>query len=110
MAVSEFVTSFRSSGRDLIEDVRGLVAEVIGLFGVVRSNAVGDVEHPLIQKVPYKDDGSGSFYFGLQQVQWMPLGRPCLDVIEVQIGNIQGVLVNLGSGKTITTFRFQRTV
>ena len=76
---------------------------------VVRSNAVGDMEHPLIQQVPYKDDGSGSFYFEPQQVQWMPLGRPYLDVIEVQIGSSQRALVNFGSGKTIITFRFRRT-
>ena len=68
---------------------------------VVQGNAVGDKEHPLIQQVAYKDDGS--FNFEPQQVQWMPLGRRYLDVIEVQIGSSQGVLVDFGSGKTIVT-------
>ena len=77
---------------------------------VVQSNALHNIEHPLIQQVPYKGDGSGLFYFEPQQVQWMPLGRPYLEVIEVQIGSSQGSLVNFGSGKTIVTFQFRRTV
>ena len=78
--------------------------------GVVRSNAVGDTEHPLVQEVLYKSDGSGTLYFEPQQVQWMPLGRPYLDVIEVQLADSQGSLVNFGSGKTIITFQLWKRV
>ena len=38
---------------------------------VVRSNVVGDTEHPLLQEVPYKCNGSGSTYFEHLHVQWV---------------------------------------
>ena len=77
---------------------------------VVWSNAVGYTEHHLVQELPYKNEGSGSFYFEPKQVKWMPLGRPYFDVIEVQIADSQGALVTFGSGKTIVTFRFWKIV
>ena len=52
---------------------------------VVRSNVVGDMEQPLVVEVPYKCHGSGSTYFEPLQVQWIPLRRLFLDVVEVQL-------------------------
>ena len=48
---------------------------------IVGSNVVDDTEHPLVQEVMYKRDGSWSVYFEPLHVQWMAVHRPYLDVI-----------------------------
>ena len=75
---------------------------------VVPSNLVGDTKHPLVQEVAHKGDGSGSLYFKPLHVQWMPVRRPYLDVIEVQLAESNEALVKVGPGKTIVTYQFRR--
>ena len=73
---------------------------------VVRSNLVGDTEHPLVREVAYKCYGLGSVYFEPLHVQWMPVLRLYMDMIEVQLAESNGALLKFGPGKTIVTFRF----
>ena len=76
--------------------------------GLVLSNVVGDTEHPLVREVPYKRNGSGSTYLEPLHVQWIPVRRPFLDVVEVQLAESSGGLVTFGPGQTIVTFQFRR--
>ena len=77
---------------------------------VMRHNVVGDMQHCLVREVAYKHDGSGSYYFEAQQVQWMPLGSPHVNVIEVEIAETDGTLVKFGPGRTIATLQFRQRV
>ena len=65
---------------------------------VMCHNVVGDMPHSLVREVAYKHDGSGSYYFEPQQVQWMPLGSPHVNVVEVQIAEMDVTLVKFGPG------------
>ena len=75
---------------------------------MVRSNLVGDTDHPLVREVAYKRDRLGSVYFEPLHVQWMPVHRPYMDLIEVQLAESNGAIVKFGPGKMIVTFRFRR--
>ena len=62
-----------------------------GLFYMVRSNVVGDTEHPLDREVPYQCHGSRSTYFEPLHVQWIPVHRLFVDVVEVQLAQLRVV-------------------
>ena len=74
---------------------------------VGNSNFMGDSEHPLIREVHYRQDGSGVVYFEPIHIQWMPMHREYLDVIEVSLGESNGNLADFAKGnRTIVTFQF----
>ena len=76
---------------------------------VVGSNVMGDAEHPLVREVHYQRRGGGDVYFEPIHIQWMPMRRRYLDVIEVSIAESDGRLAILGEGtRTIITFQFRR--
>ena len=77
--------------------------------GVVSSNVVGNSEHPLIHEMHYRQDDSGVVYFEPTHIQWMPMRREYLDVIEVILGESTGQLATFaGGGRTIVTFQFRK--
>ena len=57
---------------------------------------MGDSSHPLVREVHYRRDGTGVIYFEPVHIQWMPMQRPYLDVIEVSLGQSNGNLVSFG--------------
>ena len=76
---------------------------------VVSSNVMGDAEHPLIREVVYHRRGGGSLYFEPTHIQWMPMRRTYLDVVEVSVAESDGRLATFGKGtRTILTFQFRR--
>ena len=77
---------------------------------VMQHNVVGDTQYSLVCEVPYKHDGSGSFYFEPQKIKWMPLGSSHVSVVEVQIAETDGTLVKFGPGGTIVTLQLRRHV
>ena len=46
-------------------------------------------------------------YFEPLHVQWLPIRRPFLDVIEVEVAKTNGKLVQFGAGKTVITYQFR---
>ena len=91
--------------RQAFADAVGTQSRTLLLYlDVVRSNLVGDTDHPVVQEVAYKHDGLRSVYFEPLHVQWMPITLPYMDVIEVQLAESNGALVKFGPGKTIYTF------
>ena len=94
--------------RSALADVVGTPSRTLLVYSdVVYSNVVGDTD-PLVREVLYKCDGSGLVYFEPLHVQWMPVRRPYLDVIEVQLAENNGALAQFGPSKTIVTFQFRR--
>ena len=76
---------------------------------VVSSNVMGDAEHPLVREVHYQRRGGGDVYFEPVHIQWMPMRRHFLDVVEVSVAESDGRLAILGEGtRTIVTFQFRR--
>ena len=76
---------------------------------VVSSNIVGDSEHQLVREVHYTQDGTGVIYFEPTHIQWMPMRRAELDVIEVSVGESTGELARFApGGRTIITFQFRK--
>ena len=47
----------------------------------------------------------GTVYLEPLHIQWLPLRRPYLDVIQVSLAESGGHLVAFGQGKTIVTFQ-----
>ena len=67
-------------------DAVGTQSRTLLLYSdVVHSNLVGDTEHPLVRK--WSTNAIESVYFEPLHVQWMPVRRPYMDVIEVQLAN-----------------------
>ena len=76
---------------------------------VVSSNVMGDAEHPLVREVHYQRRGGGEVYFEPVHIQWMPMRRRFLDVVEVSVAESDGRLAILGEGtRTIVNFQFRR--
>ena len=72
--------------RQAFADAMGTPSRTLMVYlDVVRNNLVGDTKHPLLREVVYKRDETGSMYFEPLQVQWLPIRRPFLDVIEVEV-------------------------
>ena len=94
--------------RQTFSDAVGTSSRTLMVYSdVLRSNLVGDTKHPLLREVVYKRDGSGSIYFEPLHVQWLPIRRPFLDVIEVQVTETNGKLVKFGPGKTVIMYQFR---
>ena len=70
---------------------------------------MGDAEHPLVREVHYQRRGGGEVYFEPVHIQWMPMRRRFLDVVEVSVAESDGRLAILGEGtRTIVNFQFRR--
>ena len=56
----------------------------------------------------YKREGKGSLYFEPKHLQYKPLRKELLDIIQVQVAESTGQLVNFGRGITTVTFHFKK--
>ena len=71
------------------------------------SSVLEDQITDFIRKVNYKRVGKGSYYFGPTHLQYKPLRKQLLDIIQVQIAEGTGHLVQFGNGVTTATFHFK---
>ena len=67
---------------------------------------MGDSSHSLVREMHYSRDRTDVIYFELVHIQWMPMRRPYLDVIEARLGENNGNLVSFGQG-AIEAFQFR---
>ena len=77
---------------------------------LVDSNIVGGQQHALVREVEYRRQGQGVAYFEPLHIQWLPCRREYMDLVEVEIAESDGGLVQFGTGRTLITFVFQRDV
>ena len=93
-----FETLFGATSRSLF------VYSDVGTSGVV-GNQVTD----LIREVNFVRKGVGSLYFEPLHIQYIPVRKDTIDIIETQVSETDGKLTRFGPGDTIVTLHFKRT-
>ena len=73
------------------------------------SGVVGNQVTDLLREVSYKREGKGSQYFEPLHIQYIPVRKDVLDIIETQVAETTGDLTQFGSGNTIVTLHFKKT-
>lgn len=54
-------------------------------------------------EVSYRREGKGFQYFEPLHIQYVPVRKEVIDIIEVQVAETTGELVKLGEGNTMVT-------
>ena len=72
------------------------------------SSVVGNQVTDLLREVNYKREGKGSQYFEPVHIQYIPVRKDVIDIIETQAAETTGELVELGKGNTIVTLQFKK--
>ena len=72
------------------------------------SGVLGDQINDFIREVNYKRQGKGSCYFEPTHLQYIPLRKQLLDIIQIQIAEATGALTTFGRGITTVTFHFKQ--
>ena len=72
------------------------------------SSVVGNRVTDLLREVKFSSDGRGSQYFEPLHIQYIPVRKQVLDIIEVNVAETTGELPRLGKGNTILTLHFRR--
>ena len=73
------------------------------------SGVVGNQVTDLLREVNYNREGKGSQYFEPLHVQYIPVRKDTVDIIETQVSETSGQLVKFGKGNTVVTLHFKRT-
>ena len=73
------------------------------------SGVVGNQVTDLLREVNYKREGKGSQYFEPLHIQYIPVRKDTIDIIETQVAETAGALTQFGPGNTIVTLHFKRT-
>ena len=75
---------------------------------VVESSEVGDQVVDLLREVEYKREDKTTAYFEPLHIQYLPLRNEYIEMIQTQVSETNGELVNLKGGNTIVTLHFKR--
>ena len=73
------------------------------------SSVVGNQVTNLLREVNYRRKEEGVQYFEPLHIQYIPLRKQVLDIIETQVAETTGDLARFGEGNTIVTLHFKRT-
>ena len=65
------------------------------------SSIVGNQVTDLLREVKYKNEGKGTVYFEPLHIQYLPLRNEYIEMIETQVADTDGNLVNFGPENTI---------
>ena len=69
---------------------------------------LGDQITDFIREVNHQGEGKGSYYFEPTHLQYIPLLKELLDIIQVQVEKSSGALSTFGRGITTVTFHFKQ--
>ena len=72
------------------------------------SSVVGNQVTDLLREVNLIRRGSGVQYFEPYHIQYIPVRKDVLDIIEVQVAETTGELTTFGEGNTIVTLHFKK--
>ena len=95
-------TAFRSIVGDPTRSLH-VYSDVAG--SIVVGNRVTD----LLREVMYQRKGRGSVYFEPTHIQYIPLRKEVVDIVEINVAETNGDLTKFGSGNTIVTLHFKKT-
>ena len=73
------------------------------------SGVVGNQVTDLIREVNFVRKGVGSLYFEPLHIQYIPVRKDTIDIIETQVSESDGKLTRFGPGDTIVTLHFKKT-
>ena len=73
------------------------------------SGVVGNQVTDLLREVNYEREGKGSQYFEPLHIQYIPVRKETIDIIETQVAETTGDLTQFGPGNTIVTLHFKKT-
>jgi len=71
-------------------------------------SVVGNQVTDLLREVNLIRRGAGIHYFEPTHIQYIPVRKEVLDIIEVQVAETTGELVRFGIGQTIVTLHFKK--
>ena len=72
-------------------------------------SVVGNQVRDLLREVNLIRKGSGVQYFEPTHIQYIPVRKEVLDIIEVQVAETTGELTTFGAGNTIVKLHFKKT-
>jgi len=75
---------------------------------VARSGVVGNQVTDLLREVNLIRRGAGVQYFEPYHIQYIPVRKDLIDIIEVQVAETTGELTTFGAGNTIVTLHFKK--
>ena len=76
---------------------------------VAGSIMVGNRVTDLLREVMYQRKGHGSAYFEPTHIQYIPLRKEVVDIVEINVAETDGELTKFGHGNTIVTLHFKKT-
>ena len=74
---------------------------------VGESNVLGDKITDFMRAMDYHREGKGSYFHEPTHLQYIPLRREILDIIQIQIAKTSGELVKFGQGVSTVTLHFK---
>ena len=105
MSCSWRFTNLNTAFRSIVgEPTRSLhvYSDVAG--SIVIGNRVTD----LLRDVMYQRKGRGSVYFKPLHIQYIPLRKEVVDIVETNVAETNGDLTKFGPGNTIVTLHFKK--
>ena len=72
------------------------------------SSVVGDQVTDLLREINFSRTGKGAQYFEPLHIQYIPVRKETLDIIEVQVAETTGELVKFGDGNTVVTIHIKK--
>ena len=72
------------------------------------SSVVGDQVTDLLREINFSRTGKGAQYFEPLHIQYIPVRKETLDIIEVQVAETTGELVKFGDGNTVVTIHLKK--
>ena len=73
------------------------------------SGVVGNQVTDLLREVNYNREGKGYQYFEPLHIQYLPVRKDVVDIIETEVAETTGDLVQFGEGNTIVTLHFKKS-
>ena len=68
---------------------------------------LGDKIPDFMRAMDYRREGKGSYFYEPTHLQYIPLRKEILDIIQIQIAEPSGELVKLGQGVITVTLHFK---
>lgn len=72
------------------------------------TNVVGNQVTDLLREINFQRQAKGINYFEPLHIQYIPVRKEVVDIIETQVAETSGELSNFGEGNTILTLHFKR--
>jgi len=91
------------------KNVTGSTSRSLMIYSDVgTSGVVGNQITDLLREVNYRREGKGFQYFEPLRVQYIPVRKDYIDIIETQVAETTGELTKFGAGNTIVTLHFKQ--